>query len=282
MNKSAIRNLIIFAIVSISAGWIGAWVNTVIPSPSPQESLGILIFLLLPFLTVFLLRGFGKDGWKDFGLKLNLKGNWGWYLLALLVYPATIILTLGLGAVFGAVSFDGLLTKGFGALLAAISTAFVGSLVKNIAEEFSWRGYLTPRFKALGFGNFPNHMLTGLIWGLWHVPYWLFLLGPDIINDYTNLGVTGFIIMGLVAIFPTALVFGELRLKTDSLWPAFLAHNAINALNAPLVFEKFISFKPGADFFFSPGTEGLVMMILFWGIGLWMLRKTNAKNTLNS
>jgi len=29
--------------------------------------------------------------------------------------------------------------------------------------------------------------------------------------------VTGFIEMGLVAIFPTGLVFGELRLNTDSL-----------------------------------------------------------------
>ncbi len=274
MNKStASRNLIIFTVVTLSAGWLGAWINTVIPSPSPQESLGILIFLLLPFLAVFLLRGFGKDGWKDFGLRLNLKGNRGWYALALLVYPASILLTLGLGAVFGAVSFEGLRTQGFGALLAAIAIGFAGSLLKNVGEEFAWRGYLTPRFKALGLGNFPNHMLTGVIWGLWHVPYWLFLLDPELINEYSSLGMTGFILMGLIAIFPTALVFGELRLKTGSLWPAFLAHNAINAINAPLVLGGFVTFKSNTEFFFSPGTEGLMMMILFWALGLWMLRK---------
>ncbi len=274
MNKStASRNLIIFTVVTLSAGWLGAWINTVIPSPSPQESLGILIFLLLPFLAVFLLRGFGKDGWKDFGLRLNLKGNRGWYALALLVYPASILLTLGLGAVFGAVSFEGLRTQGFGALLAAIAIGFAGSLLKNVGEEFAWRGYLTPRFKALGLGNFPNHMLTGVIWGLWHVPYWLFLLDPELINEYSSLGMTGFILMGLIAIFPTALVFGELRLKTGSLWPAFLAHNAINAINAPLVLGGFVTFKSNTEFCFSPGTEGLMMMILFWALGLWMLRK---------
>lgn len=274
MNKSsALRNLIIFSIVTLAAGWIGAWVNTVVPSPSPQESLGILIFLLLPFLTVFLLRGFGGDGWKDFGLRLNLKGNWGWYAFALLVYPASILLTLGLGAIFGAVSFEGLRTQGFGVLLAATGLGFAMSLLKNIGEEFAWRGYLTPRFKALSLGNFTNHMLTGLIWGLWHVPYWLFLLGPDLINEYSSLGVTGFIVMGLVGIFPTALILGELRLKTDSLWPAFLAHNVLNAINAPLVLGGFVILRPKTELFFSPGNEGLIMMVIFWALGLWMLRK---------
>lgn len=273
MNKSTtLRNLIIFAIISLAAGWIGAWVNTVVPSPSPQESLGLLIFLLLPFLTVFILRGVGKDGWKDFGLRLNLKGNWGWYLISLLMYPVSILLTLGLGTVFGAVSFDGLRSQGFGALLTVIGIGFAASLLKNIGEEFAWRGYLTPRFKALGLGNFANHMLTGVIWGLWHVPYWLFLLGPEIINEYSSLGVTGFIVMGLVGIFPPALVYGELRLKTDSLWPAFLAHNITNAMSVQLVMEGFVNIKPTSEIFFSPGLSGLLMMLFSCVLGIWMLR----------
>ena len=274
MSKSTIiRNLVIFTIIALSAGWLGAWVNTAVPSPSPQQSLGILIFIMLPFLAVFLLRGFGKDGWKDFGLRLNLKGNWGWYLLALLMYPAATLLTLGLGAVFGSVSFEGLRTQGFGALLSVIGLGFAMSLMKNIGEEFAWRGYLTPRFKALGLGNFANHMLTGAIWGLWHIPYWLFMLGPAIINEYSSLGVTGFIVMGLLGIFPTALVYGELRLKTDSLWPAFLAHNVANAMSAQLVMEGFVTLKPNTELFFSPGLDGLLMIAFSWILGIWMLQK---------
>ena len=274
MSKSTVlRNLVIFTILALSAGWLGAWVNMVVPSPSPQQSLGILIFIMLPFLAVFLLRGFGKDGWKDFGLRLNLKGNWGWYLLALLMYSAATLLTLGLGAVFGSVSFEGLRTQGFGALLSVIGLGFAMSLMKNIGEEFAWRGYLTPRFKALGLGNFANHMLTGAIWGLWHIPYWLFMLGPAIINEYSSLGVTGFIVMGLLGIFPTALVYGELRLKTDSLWPAFLAHNVTNAMSAQLVMEGFVTLKPNTELFFSPGLDGLLMIAFSWILGIWMLQK---------
>jgi hypothetical protein len=103
----------------------------------------------------------------------------------------------------------------------------------------------------------------------------LFLLGPDIINEYSSLGLAGFILMALVGIFPTALFLGELRLKTDSLWPAFLAHNVLNAINAPLVLGGFARLDPNTGLIFSPGNEGLIMMVIFWALGLWMLRKRN-------
>jgi membrane protease YdiL (CAAX protease family) len=274
MNKSSsLRNLIIFSIITLSAGWLGAWVNTVIPSPSPQESLGLLLFLLLPFLGVFLLRGFGKDGWADFGLRLNFKGNLGWHALALLVFPVAIALTLLLGALFGVVSFEGLVNKGGGALFSALAIGLAGSFFKNIAEEFAWRGYLTPRFKSLGLGDLSNHLLTGLLWGLWHVPYWMFLLGPEFIREYTGQSMAGFILWGMVGIFPLSIVLGELRLKTGSLWPAILTHTVLNAINPQLLHGGFVILKPQTERIFSPGNEGLVMMLLTLLVGLWMLRK---------
>jgi membrane protease YdiL (CAAX protease family) len=100
------------------------------------------------------------------------------------------------------------------------------------------------------------------------------MLGPAIINEYSSLGVTGFVVMGLVGIFPTALVYGELRMKTDSLWPAFLAHNAINALSPQLVMMGFVNLKPNSELFFSPGLDGLLMMAFSWILGIWILRKT--------
>ncbi|MFZ5858632.1 MAG: CPBP family intramembrane glutamic endopeptidase [Chloroflexota bacterium] len=272
MNKT-LRNLIIFSIIAISIGWIAAWVNTQIPSPSPQQSLGLLLWLIIPFLAVFLLRGLGGDGWADFGLGLNLRGNGLWYALSILIYPLTIFLTLGLGAATGALS----IVRPLPELLPIAILGFAMSLVKNIGEEFMWRGYLTPRFKALGLGNFTNHMLTALIWGLWHIPYWLFFLGSDLINSYTSLGMTWFIILGFIGIFPTSLVLGELRLKTGSVWPAYIAHNITNALSAQLILEGFVKFKPGAELIFSPNLDALLMMALFWAIGFWMLRKQNAQ-----
>ncbi|NOH04384.1 MAG: CPBP family intramembrane metalloprotease [Chloroflexi bacterium] len=161
----------------------------------------------------------------------------------------------------------------FAEFLPIFGLGLAASLVKNIGEEFAWRGYLTPRFKAAGLGSFANHMLTGLIWGLWHIPYWLFFLGADIIESYTSLGMTGFITLAIIGIFPTSLILGELRLKTGSVWPAFLAHNITNAISAQLVTEGFVQFKPGTQLIFSPNTDALLMIAFFWAVGLWMLKR---------
>ncbi|MFZ5820518.1 MAG: CPBP family intramembrane glutamic endopeptidase [Chloroflexota bacterium] len=271
MNR-ATRNLVIFAFVAVSCGWLGVWINSQIESPSPQQSLGLLVWIIAPLLTGLLLRGFGGDGWSDVGLRLNLKGNWGWYALSILIYPATIAFSLGLSRLFGASSQG----RPFAELLPIFLVGILASLVKNIGEEFAWRGYLTPRFKALGLGDFANHMLTAVIWGLWHIPYWIFFLGEEIIASYSNLGMMWFIALGVVGIFPTALVLGELRLKTNSVWPAYIAHNLTNALSAQLIVEGFIEFKPNAELVFSPNTDGLVMILLFWVVGLWMMKKKQA------
>ena len=273
MNK--VRNLIIFAIVTVTCGWLGVWINTQVESPSPQQSLGLLIWIIAPLLTGLLLRGFGGDGWSDFGLGLNFKGNWGWYALGILIYPVTIIITLSLSRLFGASTSE----RSFSDLLPIILFGLAASLIKNIGEEFAWRGYLTPRFKALGLRDFNNHMLTALIWGTWHIPYWIFFLGKDVINGYTSIGTTWFIILGFIALFPTSLVFGELRLKTNSVWPAYIAHNITNAISAQLIINGFIKFKPNTEFIFSPNTDGLIMMVLFLAIGLWMLKEKDSKVT---
>ncbi|MCQ3936193.1 MAG: hypothetical protein DPW18_03995 [Chloroflexi bacterium] len=268
MNKT-FRNIVIFSAVVIASGWIGVWVNAQIPSPSPQQSLGLLLWITLPLLAVLILRGIGGDGWADFGLKLNLRGNGFWYALSILIYPLATALTVGLGAATGTLSTH----RTFSELLPVLGFGLAASLIKNIGEEFAWRGYLTPRFQTLGLSGFANHALTALIWGLWHLPYWLFFLGSDVINQYTSLGQGWFIALGLIGLFPTSLVYGELRLKTGSLWPAYLAHNMTNALSASLILEGFVKLKPGAEFIFSPNLDGILMMTLFWAIGLWMLKR---------
>lgn len=273
-QSSAIRNLIIFSAVAISCGWFGVWINQILPSPSPQQSLGILVWILAPLFTVLILRGLGKDGWQDFGLRINLKGNLGWYIFAFLLYPVTITFTLLLASLFKVVSFDGFIAKGFPALLQVIAFGFSASLVKNIGEEFSWRGYLTPRLQALGLSNVNNHLLTSVIWGLWHIPYWLFFIGVDNIKSYTDMSVMGFIGVGLLALFPISFVFGELRLKTNSVWPAYIAHNMTNAITAQLIINGFIQFKhPSAMLFFAPGTDGIVMLVIFFGLWFWMVKR---------
>jgi membrane protease YdiL (CAAX protease family) len=134
---------------------------------------------------------------------------------------------------------------------------------------------LTPRLHALGLSSFANYLLTSVVWGGWHIPYWLFFLGPETINKYTDMGITNFIIIGVIALFPISIVFGELRLKTGTLWPAYIAHTMTNAISAQLVVNGFIRFKPLAQYFYAPGTDGLLMTVLFLSIGYLMMRRKN-------
>jgi membrane protease YdiL (CAAX protease family) len=270
MNRTK-RNLLIFSLVVIASGWLYQGVNILLPPPTPQQNLGLLLWILTPLVVVLFLRAFGGDGWRDFGLRLT--GHWGWYVLSLLLYPLAIAITVGLGILLGQVTFitlDG--------LFPAVAAGLVASLIKNIGEEFAWRGYLTPRFQALGLPPLANHLLTGLVWGLWHVPYWIFFVGSAVIASVTSLGVAGFIALGFIGIFPTALVYGELRLKTNSLWPAYLAHNLTNLLSATLVTAGCLRLNsPAAEAWFMPAGGGLVMMFLFAILGPWLLRQKTAQ-----
>ena len=83
-----------------------------------------------------------------------------------------------------------------------------------------------------------------------------------------------FTVLAFIGIFPTALVLGELRLKTDSLWPAWLAHNIANLLSARLALGGFIHLQNlAAEVLFAPDGGGLVIMALFVLLGFCMLRQ---------
>jgi hypothetical protein len=53
-----------------------------------------------------------------------------------------------------------------------------------------------------------------------------------------------------------------------------------NTIGAQLIAEGFVKFKPNAEFIFSPGNEGIIMMALFWAIGLWMMRKQSGDSAI--
>jgi len=146
-QKQTIRNLAIFVIGIILFPWLGCWldVQSGNPTHNQDQSLGWLLFLITPLALVLLLRLFARDGWRDFGLKPNFKGNGKWYLFSLLFHPFSIILLLLLGAIFGATSLPDLSATKFALIRQSLLAAFIPSFIKNIFEEFAWRGYLTPK-----------------------------------------------------------------------------------------------------------------------------------------
>ncbi len=90
-------------------------------------------------------------------------------------------------------------------------------------EEIGWRGFLVPELTNwVGFHR--AALLSGVIWGLWHVP--LIVAGvysqPGTPRWYQ---VTCFMLL----IVPSAVAFAWLRMRSGSIWPTVVFHSAHNA-----------------------------------------------------
>jgi flagellin-like protein len=109
-------------------------------------------------------------------------------------------------------------------LQALVLPALIGLLVLNLelvsGEELGWRGYMLTRLIDAGV---PRPVLaSGVIWGLWHVP--LFLWG-GFVQGVPPLLATAF----LMVLTPSlGYVLARMRLETGSVWPAVALHVAWN------------------------------------------------------
>ncbi|GGC28955.1 abortive infection protein [Brevibacterium sediminis] len=106
---------------------------------------------------------------------------------------------------------------------------FVSSVANvgvTIGEEFGWRGWLLTSLRPLG--TWPALLIIGVVWGLWHSP--LILLGYNF--GRPDLTGVGFMVGGCIVV---GILFGWLRLRTGSVWPAVFAHAALNGCGAMLL-----------------------------------------------
>lgn len=266
-----IRNLVIFTVVVLASGWLGYGLDKLMNNPSGQQGLGLLLWLITPLITALLLRAFAGDGWKDFGFRPSLKGNLIWYAVSLLIYPFVAGLILAIGGALGLVTAPNF---SFSLLLSVFAGGLIASFIKNIFEEFAWRGYLAPKVYSLGLNAYVGHTIVGLVWGCWHIPYLLFMLDRTVVQATTTQSMATFIPLAIINLVAASMVYGELRLLTNSIWPPLLLHTIGNALVDVLVVQGFVRLVPGTDFLISPGHQSLLTMTVFAliGIGLHQLR----------
>jgi membrane protease YdiL (CAAX protease family) len=268
-NKRTVRNLIIFTLLVLASGWLGRWADVVTGSPSSEQGLGMLIWIAAPLVISFLLRALAGDGWQDLGIRPAFKGNGLWYAISILVYPlcATLILVTGLLA--GVISLSG--SAGVGTLVPAFGLLLLPQLLTNIPEEFGFRGYLAPKLMGLssklGLNMLVVHILVGLVWGLWHVPY------LAAITPYTNASPLMLLLRFLPATMAVSIIYGEIRLMTDSVWPAVIMQTAGGAFIGSIMSSNFVTMSGGA-WVFMPVIEGGLMIVLCTvvGVGIYVWR----------
>lgn len=253
MNKKAIS---IFIIVTMLCGWIGVAINQILPEQPEGNSLGMLIWLVLPFITVIVLRICQKD-WANNGFAPHFRGNIKWYAFAVLIY---IIIGI-IGIVFGLITKTMTVEIPNASILPEILlTALLGQLVKNIFEEYSWRGYLTQKLVVCKTNDKVLYFVVGLIWGMWHVPYYLFFLDQSQLIGNTRMLM---ILSGFMILISWSIMYVELYRITTSIWPCVIMHAMTNVIQqvfcgteGGILFTSSVS-----EFFFHP-VNGVIPTIL--------------------
>ena len=64
-----------------------------------------------------------------------------------------------------------------------MAASAVATVLKNVAEEGAWRGYLTPALIGRRLPDPWIWLVVGMIWGLWHIPYYLWFLDESLIRS---------------------------------------------------------------------------------------------------
>ena len=272
-RKKTIRNLIIFVIAFNLLAWLGWMVAQ--DSSAEAVGLGTLIWLGAPLLVSLAIRLFSRD-WKDIGIKPNFKGNGLWYAFSFLVFPLIVVLILLIGAIFDGISLANFQVGPF--LLALTASFFSFNIVKNILEEFAWRGYLTPKVNAVVKNAVVGHLLVGLIWGMWHIPYYLTLLDRTSFAAYTSQELAIFLPMVILGTTLAGIIFGEIRLITNSTWPAWLMHMMSNIIILTLLIDDYVEVDSKTEILFTPSGEGILTMIAITLAGLWLYRQKIQKS----
>ena len=273
--RHSLRNLMLFIASIVILPWLG-WALDTGRGADPHNqngSLGWLFFIASPLLAVLLLRSLGGDGWKDFGLWPQFKRNGQWYLFAFLFHPLSMTLVTLVGSALGLIRLAALPASQLLLLGGTLLGLSLPSFIKNIFEEFAWRGYLTPKMQRLVPNQLLGHGLVGLIWFTWHLPYYMVLMSPANLHKATSLGLAPLLFMTLLGILPTALLYGELRFRTDSVWPAVLIHTCGNVFFDALILQNIFSLPgPVSEALFSPAMFSLVVIVITTLAGLWLYR----------
>lgn len=237
------------------------------------QSIGGLIFVISPVLVATILRLATKEGWRNAGLRPNLRGNVGFYLVAVAAFPTIIGLIVVCGQLMGMTTIA---SDFWIPYVASIPIVASTTMLFAASEEFGWRGYLDPQLEELGVMGLRRHLLVGLIWGIWHFPY---VIG---LGDYTVLPFVVFAPLFLVATIAMAVWYGVVRQRTDSVWPAVVAHGVGNATIWPLVTND--SLQIDAPLVFAPRPDALLMCGLLIALAavLWRTSQTSPTVVLGS
>lgn len=265
-STSSLPRLVIFSVVALSSGWIGLLVDNALGSPHSMEAPGTLIWIMAPALTGAVMA------LSDPSLRRSYVASWlpgrlRSYGVALAVFPLSFTVAIAVGWAAG-----WLTPAGLGAFRGVVAAGVQGTVLKNVAEEGAWRGCLTPALIGRKLPDPWAWLIVGMIWSLWHLPYYLWFLDEALLRSVLDVPPIIFALIAIPVTICWAPLFTELRILSGSLWPGLIAHSIANLSHMPLSLGG-LPIAPGWGLLVSP-MVGIIpnAIVLVAGLGLWARR----------
>lgn len=242
------RPVVLFILLAFGGSWLALsplWLQGFQRSGA-DPAMGLLtqvcvaLAMITPALAALVVTGFRTS------LGLRLRRPWRRVmadgLLAIAVPCLLTVAAVLVGTIAGVfqpdlVDFSGLrqMTNspdlGTGALLLRWTLTTAGSMLlwlpMFVGEELGWQGFLFPRL--LPYGMIIACGGASLVFALWHLP--TLLMGGQYPGHPWYVAVPAMMITCLLG-FP---IFAWLRLRSDSIWPAVLAHTFVSSTSVQLI-----------------------------------------------
>ena len=271
MKKRDKVTLAIFVFITITAGGYGYLVDQILTEQPKGNSPGMGLWLVLPCLTGVILRIWNRD-LKQIGFRLYIKNNLKWYIFSVVLFPCVMLVSIIAAKIMGGLVVN---DAASGGLLGMILGTFSANCVKNIFEEFAWRGCLVPYLEKTGMNDWFLYLISGFVWGSWHITYYLFFL-PD--EYFTETSRPMMVVAGTIIMIFWSPVFVELRRLTNSVWPCVILHSMEDAVPTLLfVTAGVFQMKESYSVILDP-ISGMLPVALVFASGL-VLRKYRQKTT---
>lgn len=237
---------------------------------------GILAIAMFTPLTAVLLMqwvvtrdGATRTGWQILGLhRLGLR-TWGMAIIApflVMLCTYSIAWTSGIGrldltALNGVIVLNGPVSI-LRSVLYLLLNLFMSTIL-GLGEEIGWRGYLLPHLLPLGHTR--ALLLSGLLQGIWHLP--ILLLTPFYHEGGNRWLVTMLFLLSLTL---AGVFYGYLRLTSQSVWPAALAHGAFNVFWG--TFTTITVAVTSADVLeYWAGESGVITLVEIALVAAWLI-----------
>ena len=267
------RAVITFVALAYGLAWLIALPMWIFPGVSTAAFM-MLAPALATLVVVFAMRVPARERLRSLGVwpLRPAKRVVGAMVAALFGPMLVVLLTIAVSAALGWLQLDLVHFSGFAEmnaaalppgtdavspqLLIAMQLALVPivAILPNsifaLGEEIGWRGWLLPALRPLG--TWPALALSGAIWGLWHMP--VTLLGHNFgLTDWRGVALmtTGGVAWGVL--------LGWMRLRTGSVWPAVIAHGALNASGGAVLLV------------FAAGTDPSLTLVNPLGVAGWIV-----------